>query len=687
MNNLTFFLRNTPFFRIIFPFILGIALSKSIFQVSLWAVSGSIVLLFILLIILLKTDYKNQYWFGVLLFCILFLFGIAWQQKRQFSPIEIKSGTYLARVEEIPSRKSKSYQTPLFLPENKQRILAYISLKVDREKLIPGQMLFIKGEPEPIQCQGNPYEFDYKTFLARKEIGHTLFLPVNNIYFIQNGEKCTIQNRARRTRQLLLSHLNSYINTPNVMHLIAAIALGDRTNLESETKHNFSASGAMHILAVSGLHVGILFLIVDSVFRFLKKEKWGTNLYLILTLTTLWLYAFITGLSPSVLRATTMFSFVVIGMHLGRNISIYNSLAASAFFLLLYNPGLLFEIGFQLSYIAVISIVFFQPYLYQLFYFKFPLFDKIWALLCVSFAAQLGTAPLCIYYFHQFSSYFWLTNIFVIPLLFGLLYLVVGFFVTGFLPFLSKTFSLLLTYFGKLLIVITQIVSDLPYAILDKLYIQVIDVILLLLVIILLGALLLTKNKNILPYFLGLFFIWLFIPTIRHYKKLNQQKMTIFHSPESPLVLFTSGNIGIYTTGIYPIDEKTKNKLLTPLIAGQNLSRIIHIDSLSTEQMTKYGLLKFNNLYNFHGLTLALGIPTQFDTAIPSPQMDFCILQTNKELEQLDRFEKNTTFLYDSDFIKSPYRKRAKKQPNDSPHKYDLARQGAYQITIDKPFH
>jgi competence protein ComEC len=169
-------------------------------------------------------------------------------------------------------------------------------------------------------------------------------------------------------------------------------------------------------LAVSGLHVGIIYQIVAWVFLLGNKRKAKNNwLFLVATIAVLWIYAFITGLSPSVLRAVTMFSVVVLAKVVARQSNIYNTLAVSAFILLLWNPYLLMQVGFQLSYIAVIGIVYLQPKFAQLWNVENRTGKFFWSMTCVSVAAQIATFPIGLLYFHQFPTYFWLSNFIVIP--------------------------------------------------------------------------------------------------------------------------------------------------------------------------------------------------------------------------------------------------------------------------------
>ncbi len=178
----------------------------------------------------------------------------------------------------------------------------------------------------------------------------------------------------------------------------------------------YASSGAMHVLAVSGLHVGIIFMVLNFFLSFLNSIKFGNYLKAFILIIALWIYALITGMSPSVLRATTMFSFIIIGGALKRDTNIYNTLAASAFVLLIYNPFIILQVGFQLSYAAVLGIVYLQPKLHNLYRPSFWLLDKVWAISAVSIAAQIATFPLGMFYFHQFPNYFLLSNLFVIPL-------------------------------------------------------------------------------------------------------------------------------------------------------------------------------------------------------------------------------------------------------------------------------
>lgn len=188
-----------------------------------------------------------------------------------------------------------------------------------------------------------------------------------------------------------------------------------KTNSTRTQKKLFTKTGVIHVLAVSGLHVGIIYLFLSWILK-LKRNQVNAAWKIILLIFILFLYAMITGFSPSVSRAVLMFSFMRIGELFGKKVHTLNALAFSAFIILIYNPTELFQLGFQLSYFAVLSIVIFYPAIYGLLFFKNTILDKLWSLTAVTLAAQIGTFPWALYVFHQFPVYFILSNWVTIPL-------------------------------------------------------------------------------------------------------------------------------------------------------------------------------------------------------------------------------------------------------------------------------
>jgi competence protein ComEC len=264
--------------------------------------------------------------------------------------------------------------------------------------------------------------------------------------------------------------------------IASALILGFKDYLNEPLKKSYASAGAMHVLAVSGLHVGIIYILLKSLFFFLRKSKKGKYLEALLSFLALWGYAILTGLSPSVIRAATMFSFFVFGDVLDRKSNIYNVLAASAVLILIFNPFMIVEVGFQLSYLAVLGIVYVQPKLYKLVNTEITsikpinwLIDKIWALTTVSIGAQLGTFPLALLYFHLFPTYFLFSNLVVIPAAIMIVYVGVAVLITSFIPFISKILASILSFIIYILNSAVSLIDQLPHSMISGVSISILE--------------------------------------------------------------------------------------------------------------------------------------------------------------------------------------------------------------------
>ena len=277
----------------------------------------------------------------------------------------------------------------------------------------------------------NPHQFNYKEYLKKQYIYHQIFLKNDELMVINQSNR-SIYGFASELRETINQKLKPYNFKPDELAIINALLLGQRQDISEETYNNYANAGAIHILAVSGLHVGIILLILNFLFRPIGLMPYGPYIKTLLIIILLWCFAIIAGLSPSVMRAVTMFSIVAIGLNFKRATNIYNTLAISMFILLLFKPTFLFEVGFQLSYLAVFSIVWIQPLIFRLWNPKFYVVNKLWQILSVTIAAQFGVLPLSLYYFHQFPGLFFISNLVIIPFLglilgFGILIILLSF--------------------------------------------------------------------------------------------------------------------------------------------------------------------------------------------------------------------------------------------------------------------
>ena len=311
-------------------------------------------------------------------------------------------------------------------------VLAYFKKGKWSQNIKYGDELIIENRLIPIEEAKNPNQFNYKNYLNLNQIQYQVFVDSNSI----NKTKLNTGNPIIAFSQKIRAKLYSYLRVNGVegkqLKVASALLLGYRENLDKDLVKSYSSAGAMHVLAVSGLHVGILYLLLANLLKVFSRIKGSNTIIALILISFLWFYALMTGMSASVMRSATMFTFIIIGdKFLNRTSSIYNTLAASALILMLIDPFVVYQVGFQLSYSAVLGIVYLQPKLYRLFYNPNALIQKIWAITCVSIAAQIATFPLSLHYFHQFPVYFFISNLIVIPAAIGIFYLGVALFVSA----------------------------------------------------------------------------------------------------------------------------------------------------------------------------------------------------------------------------------------------------------------
>ena len=334
--------------------------------------------------------------------------------------VELPEANYLLRLTENPDQRARTFKVVAEVQGTsgsklRGKALVYLSLDSLANTLKSGDVLVAYCRPQPVRMNGNPGEFNYPRFLRFKGIYHQAFVPTGHWKKLPGHSGLNLRNRFEHLRDHLLDIYRQAGLTDQEFAVAAALTLGHKDNLDRATINHYSGSGAMHVLAVSGLHVGMIYLILNFVvMRLVPNKKWEKH-RLIALVGMLFAYAAISGLSASVLRATVMFSFVAVGRILGRHTSIYNTLAASALVLLVFSPYMVMEVGFQLSYLAVVGIVSIQPWLFNLVEVRNGLLDRVWQITCVSIAAQIITFPVGLLYFHQFPLLFMVSNLVVIP--------------------------------------------------------------------------------------------------------------------------------------------------------------------------------------------------------------------------------------------------------------------------------
>mgnify|MGYP006284356559 CR=1 FL=1 len=556
------FLAANPFVRLVLPLIAGILLEHHLSPGWMIPIVASGILLLILIVyhrLPWRWQYSYHWMRGLALYLLFVTAGaLLLLTERATRPrFDQAKQTYIAEVLDIPKEKARSWQSTLKIKKitkdgtwhhSRAKILAYTSKTDTLAPLRPGDIILASSYINPINNYGNPAEFDYQTYMATHRIHHQTYLPASAWKKLQGVPATSPVSYANRIRLFLINKIDRAVNEPNEQAIVSALLLGYRDFLQPDLKTRFSVSGATHILAVSGLHVGILYLLLYYLLFFMESSRQRRVIKTLLILFILACYAFITGLSPSVSRATLMFSVLATGRILRRPTSVYNSLAFSAFLLLVINPMFLFSVSFQLSYVAVASIIIFQPRLYRLI--ELPAFpDRLWQWFTLALAAQIGAAPLVIHYFHLFPNYFWLSNFLAIPAATCILVCGTAFLVTSvILPAIAPFFAKGMTFGAKILEETTSFIHQMPGSAFTDLWLPSVELLLIYLFILFLSLWILRHQKLSLYMSFILLAGFLLADALPSIQQQQRKELIIYNSGEVPLINYIHNNHNILYT-------------------------------------------------------------------------------------------------------------------------------------------
>ena len=313
---------------------------------------------------------------------------------------------------------------------------------------------------QPIINKNNPGEFNAINFWKTKGITHVCYLKDIDIFEVKRFQDNWIDSQLAQLRNKLSQVLKNELNGSNLA-IAQALILGDKSLLDQETRNSFGATGAMHVLAVSGLHIGIITQLLLYLFQFSSKLITRRNAVLI-TVLLLWIYALLTGFSPSVVRAVFMFSVLILSQETGGNYAPINVLFFTAFILILFNPYVIYDIGFQLSYLAMLGIYTLYKPIAAWYITKNKILNYLWQGSAIGFAAQAMTVPLTLFYFHQFPNYFALTNLGIMGISTVAMGFGMGIFILHYIPFIGKVASFILATSLWLMLRFLQWVEHLP---------------------------------------------------------------------------------------------------------------------------------------------------------------------------------------------------------------------------------
>lgn len=549
-------LRKIPFIRILLPFMTGI-LIQSFFKEPGYQLPWFVIIILLFVLILFRLEKKiikrqHSQLFGLLTSIILIASGIelynkyGYNNNKQVLPERKKY--YTAFLTDYPAKTKNSFKVIVQLEakiENEKtikcsdKVLLYFSGQTIKQKLEAGTRITFYSQLFEITNNGNPGEFNFKKYYSTRKIFYKSYLDNISWEISEKKHKKSILISAKKIRHYIQNKYKEYGIIGEEFSLLSALSLGNRIDLSTETRDNFAAAGAMHILAVSGLHVGIIYYMLFSIMRLFPHLKRGKIVFRLLNIIILWTFAFLSGLSDSVIRATLMLSFHIISQIISREHNIYNTISLTAFIMLFINPLSLFAPGFQLSFIAVAGIIYFYPKIYESIKIKRPLLQWIWKMCSVSIAAQLVTFPLSLYYFNFFPNFFLLTNLIALPIATIIIYTSIFFMLLSGLDFMAKIVSFILNTLLSLLNSITAFIAELPYSVSGDIYFSIIEIVLIYLLIICITICVINKNNKYVFLLISCFIFIQGFYILNEYKANKTIKIIVWNCNNSNLQIIS----------------------------------------------------------------------------------------------------------------------------------------------------
>lgn len=556
MNESFTIFRRAPFLKLIIPFILGI------YWADIYKMPQSLLLIILIItsaiiIVTARPLSFIAFRFPLLKAAPVYLsfFLLGWLVNTKVDYNEDHPGNtnlFEATILETPERRERSL-----------RVLASVkAISNDRFSLMPGKTMIyfdtltplypagtrivFSKNPTGIASTANPSSFDYKSYLLRKGISSQVFLTFSDHKALKGYNKRSFARLLRKAREHTIAILKKNFSDEKECGLAQALLIGYKEDLDKDLLRSYSITGVVHVIAISGLHLGLLYWLLSRFLGFVfynRKLQW---LNPIIVITFLWFFSFLAGAQPSVLRSAVMFSCIVLGEKISRSSPIINSLALSGFILLCIHPWWLWDIGFQLSYAAVLSIVIFQKPIYDLIFISNKLLDAIWKLISVTLAAQILTTPISIFHFHQFPTWFILSNLIAVPLsslvLIGLIIVCV----MSFMPQICLMVSNVVSWLIQIMNISIEHIEKLPLSSLGNLSIQPLQLICIYLGILYLSIWLRSRSAQSLITFLMLVTLFVSIRSLSVARGATQARLTIFNTSRQTIIGINRGENIIY---------------------------------------------------------------------------------------------------------------------------------------------
>ncbi|WP_368666917.1 ComEC/Rec2 family competence protein [Dysgonomonas sp. 511] len=567
-----------------------------------------------------RLQYRLRWLFGAGAFAFIIGIGIvstAMRQEKSAFIFANEAKAYIGIVEDIPQEKPKTQAYKVYLPDYDKQVVCYVQRdSVGNKYLQPGDELFFYGKIQPFRNMGNPDDFDYERYMYNQGFAGSVYLP-REAWQASGEVFSSPEYLALRCRTYIMDFYKSLGLNHMEYSILCGLTLGYKDELTDDIKQGFRTTGTVHVLSTSGLHVMIIYLMISFLLGFIRKGARYYALRPILIILLLWCYAFVTGLSPSVVRASIMLTvFCVSEVARRRNTSL-NALYTAAFFILLYNPFSLFNIGFQLSFMSVLSILHLQPKASRIFYIENKYLNELWQMFTLSLVAQLATFPICLYYFGTFPTYFFAANLVIVPLVSLIIYtmgVVVAAKVFSLLIGISL-YSLPLSVLQGLVWAMTGVISffeSLPFALISDAKVSSLQLVLIFILI--LSFLLFFLKKNSKGLIAGLTAA-LFLLATGIYDNLQEDpnQLIVFNRPGKTEILYDE--ISINSENIKPyqyldVEGETILVLSENLFQNQVADEKLAISHLILINDKAHSLYHLSQLFSVRNVILDGSLPS-----------------------------------------------------------------------------
>jgi len=395
------------------------------------------------------------------------------------------------------------------------KVLSYVNVSKLDAKV--GDLIYFKARIKQFEFYNNPWDFDYGKYNLRKGIIGYIFIDKHNSKVISLYKN---NFSSYEIRKKLNHQLENYLNGQE-LEVCKAFLWGDRDGVSDYVMGAFSNTGTIHILAVSGLHVGILFSIILFLLRIFSAwidKRTAT----IITIIVVWMYAYLTGFSPSILRSVIVFSLIFYSDLLEKRRNELMLMSLSALILLIIDTNYLFDLGFQLTYAALTGIYLFFPYFEGIYNVKNRFLNYFYLPLMLGFSAQLTCLPIILYNFHQFPNYFTFANLFLVPFSFLIILLGIAFYVLSFSLICKYFIGFLLSFIIKSMISIVCFFDSLPFSVSKQFDFKQFDFVVYVILILLFYFVLQSKNRRLLYITCSFSIVFVIYIQLKRFNSLNQ---------------------------------------------------------------------------------------------------------------------------------------------------------------------